>query len=454
MTRLSHATVARYGVGSLGTGGFATLPGLVLIYYLTDTLGVGAAVAGIIVAAAKIWDVAIDPGIGAFADHRAARSGSRRGVMTIGALLLPVFFTLTFAAPAGLPTGVDALWVALAFLLAATSFSLFQVPYIALPAELTDRYDERTRLLTVRVVVLSVAILAFGAGGPALREVGGSPTVGYLLMAVVAGVLIGVAMLIAARAADAARPPASPDDTSSLTEGYRTGWAVLRRSAPLRTLLAAFMLQGLATGLMLAGAQYIATWVLDSEAAISGLFAALIAPAVVFAPLWGGFARHVGKEVGFATATAVFTLATLALACLWIAPGWWVYPVIGVAGAAYAGMQSLPMAMLPDVISYDGSSSGRSSAGVIGGVWTAGETTGMALGAVLFTVLLTVGGYISSDADSSVTQPGSAVSAMVAGFSVVPAALALISLGFVIRYPLRRSDIDSTPPPSSTEGAP
>ncbi|MEP9415507.1 MFS transporter [Gordonia sp. VNQ95] len=454
MTRLSRATVARYGVGSLGTGGFATLPGLVLIYYLTDTLGVGAAVAGIIVAVAKIWDVAIDPGIGAFADHRVARSGSRRGVMTIGALLLPVFFTLTFAAPAGLPTGVDALWVALAFLLAATSFSLFQVPYIALPAELTDRYDERTRLLTVRVVVLSVAILAFGAGGPALREVGGSPTVGYLLMAVVAGVLIGVAMLIAARAADAARPPASPDDGFSLSEGYRTGWAVLRRSEPLRTLLAAFMLQGLATGLMLAGAQYIATWVLDSEAAISGLFAALIAPAVVFAPLWGGFARHVGKEVGFASATVVFALAALALAGLWIAPGWWVYPVIGVAGAAYAGMQALPMAMLPDVISHDESSSGRSSAGVVGGVWTAGETTGMALGAVLFTVILTVGGYISSDADSSVTQPGSAVSAMVAGFSVVPAVLALISLWFVIRYPLRRSDIDGTLPPSSTEGAP
>ena len=40
------ATVARYAIGSLGTGGFATLPGLVLVYYLTDTLGVAAIAAG------------------------------------------------------------------------------------------------------------------------------------------------------------------------------------------------------------------------------------------------------------------------------------------------------------------------------------------------------------------------------------------------------------------------
>ena len=39
---LTRATVARYAIGSLGTGGFATLPGLVLVYYLTDTLGVAA----------------------------------------------------------------------------------------------------------------------------------------------------------------------------------------------------------------------------------------------------------------------------------------------------------------------------------------------------------------------------------------------------------------------------
>jgi Na+/melibiose symporter-like transporter len=34
-----------YSAGSVGTGGFGTLPGLVLAYYLTDALGVAVDVA-------------------------------------------------------------------------------------------------------------------------------------------------------------------------------------------------------------------------------------------------------------------------------------------------------------------------------------------------------------------------------------------------------------------------
>ncbi|MDL9947801.1 MFS transporter [Gordonia sp. ABSL11-1] len=456
---LTGATVGRYAIGSVGTAGFATLPGLVLVYYLTDTLGVAAAAAGAIVAVAKIWDVLIDPVIGTASDRSLRRHGSRRPMMIVGAVALPILFALTFAVPAALATPAAALWVAAAFLLTATAFSLFQVPYIALPAELTDRYDERTRLLTARVVVLTVGILAFGAGGPALREIGGSDRVGYLVMAVVAGCVIGVSLLIATRSAPRAAGPrgitvgAQPDaDTDSTPlAAYRAAVTVLRRSRPLRLLVGAFLLQGLATGLMLADGQYIATWILDDEGAVSVLFAALIAPALVFAPVWGAVARRIGKESGFFIATVIFAVATIGLCGLRWSPGWWVYPVIGIAGAAYAGMQSLPMAMIPDVISDDERRHGPGSAGIVGGVWTAGETTGMALGAVVLTVFLTLGGYVSSEADTDITQPAAATTAMIVAFSIVPAALAAGSLVLIRRYPLRRSDIDSDQPRDSDQ---
>ena len=70
--------IARYAIGSLGTGGFSTLPGLVLVFYLTDTLGVAAWAAGIVVTVAKIWDVLIDPVIGGISDTSLHRTGSRR----------------------------------------------------------------------------------------------------------------------------------------------------------------------------------------------------------------------------------------------------------------------------------------------------------------------------------------------------------------------------------------
>lgn len=50
-----------YASGSLVTGTFTTLPGLLLLPYLTDTLGVGAALAGVIVFVPKAWDALLNP---------------------------------------------------------------------------------------------------------------------------------------------------------------------------------------------------------------------------------------------------------------------------------------------------------------------------------------------------------------------------------------------------------
>lgn len=244
---LTRKTIATYAIGSLGTGGFSTLPGLVLVYYLTDTLGLAAILSGLVVTVAKVWDVLIDPLIGAWSDRSLRRHGSRRRFMVLGAVLLPVFFILTFATPVGLPDLLSAMWVFIAFVLTATAFSLFQVPYIALPAELTDGYDQRTRLLATRVVVLTVAILLFGAGGPALRSLGGSNHyLGYLLMAVVAGVVIGIGMLISSRVAPVDR--ARRGGPVAESGGYRAGFAALHRSQPFRALVLTFLLQALATG--------------------------------------------------------------------------------------------------------------------------------------------------------------------------------------------------------------
>lgn len=437
---LTRKTIATYAVGSLGTGGFATLPGLVLVYYLTDTLGIAALAAGILVTVAKVWDVIIDPVIGARSDRSLARHGSRRGYMLAGAVALPVFFVLTFAVPQGIGPVASGIWVLLAFLITATAFSLFQVPYIALPAELTDGYDERTKLISARVVVLTFAILLFGAGAPEIRDAFGSDEhAGYLVMAIVAGLVIGAGMFIASFVARRTEPTPVPE--FSIVDNYRKGVEALRRSQPFRALLLAFLLQGLATGLMLAGAQYVATWVLHTGVTI--LFVSLIAPALLFAPLWAIISRRVGKERSFVIASVLFGVAALSMTLLIWFPGEWVYAPVALAGAGYAGMQSLPMSMLPDVISHDASRHGDGSAGTFGGVWTAGETTGMALGATVLTIVLAASGYLESLAGQTVTQPASAIAGIVVSFSVVPAVIIAASLVAFVRYPLRKIDIQS-----------
>src|SRR5690606_24093453 len=122
-------------------------------------------------------------------------------------------------------------------------------------------------------------------------------------------------------------------------------------------------LQALATGTMLAGAQYVARWVLGDEAAVELLFAALVAPALIAAPGWTAVSNRIGKERAFTVASALFLVATAAITVAVWAPGVWMYAAVAVAGVAYAGLQSLPLAMLPDVISHDERTSESGQAG-------------------------------------------------------------------------------------------
>jgi len=458
---VSNGVRARYATGEFVTSGFAALPGLVLVFYLTDSLGVTALLAGAVVTVAKVWDIIIDPIVGAYSDRELAATGSRKRLMLLGAIVLPFFFILTFAVPPGTPPLLAALWVFIAFLLAATGFSFFQVPYNVLPAELVSGYDARTRLLTARVIVLTIAILLYGGGGPALRELGvelfGTDFGGYLTMGVGSAIIFVVAILITSTVEKAARggiavppPPATlpftemraPQD--SIVVQARRGLSMLRSSKPFRTLLGGFFVQALAVGGMLACTQYIATWVLGDEGGVTLLFIALVLPAVVAGPIWGVIARGIGKEMAYRLATALFAFAALLLIGLVWIPGYWIVVPIGVVGFAFAGLQALPLSMLPDVIAHDARTNGPGRGGSFSGMWTAGETTGLAFGVTLLAIMLTATGYLESTAAAPVEAQGEvAILGIVLSFSVVPAILMVISFIPLSRYPLRRADIDT-----------
>ena len=104
---LSRSRLLAFGVGSVGTGVFSALPGLLLLYYLTDVLGVVAWFAGLVLVLPKFWDVIISPVIGTASDREAVRTGGRSRLMLTGALLLPVLFAAMFSAPTSTPITSD-----------------------------------------------------------------------------------------------------------------------------------------------------------------------------------------------------------------------------------------------------------------------------------------------------------------------------------------------------------
>jgi Na+/melibiose symporter-like transporter len=432
MASLSPSVRRGYALGSVATGTFGTVPGLLLLPYLTDSLGIAAVVAGFIVFVPKAWDVVLNPIAGRISDRSSSQAGRRRPFLLKGGLVLAVCFALLFAGPTG-PPAVAGAWVVVWFLACATAYAFFQVPYVAMPAEMTLDYAERTRLMTWRVAVLALAILLSGATAPmVVNAFGGEETPkGYRFMGAYVAVILAIGVYGAWRGTRDAPEHRVATAAGSLRDQLR----LVSAAADFRVLLVTFVLQAIGVGAMLAGVAYVADDLLDSKAATTILFAAFVAPALLVTPVWERYAERRGKKSGYLVATGFLVAGSLVLFQARADQALVVYLAAAIVGIGYAGAQVFPMAMLPDVAAHDAATSGENRIGVFTGVWTAGETLGLAIGPGLFALVLAIGGYVSST-DHTAVQPDSARTAIAIGFSLVPAALIAASLLFLRRYTL------------------
>jgi GPH family glycoside/pentoside/hexuronide:cation symporter len=411
---LPRRILAGYALGSLVTGAFGTVPGLLLLPYLTDTFGIAAGAAGLLVLLPKAWDVVVNPIAGRISDRR----GDRRRFLLVAGLTLAVLFAAIFAGPfaGGAAAGG---YVALAFLAAATAYAFFQVPYVAMPAELTDGYAERTRLSTWRVAVLALAILISGALAPLVVDQTGGGLAGHRWSGLFVGGLIVVGTLgtyFGTRGAESRIATESEPD-------LRTQLRVAAANKPFRALLVCFVVQAAGIGTMLAGVQYFADHVIGQKSGATFLFAAFVGPALLVMPLWSRVGRRFGKLRSLTLASLLFAAGALVLLAAPVLPPAVVYLVVALVGGGYAGQQVYALAMLPDCIAADTARTGRRQAGVFTGLWTAGETFGLALGPGIYALILQVFGYVSSRTGEAAAQDGTARLGVLLGFTVVPALL-------------------------------
>ncbi|MFB4286560.1 MFS transporter [Nonomuraea sp. ATR24] len=428
-----------YGVGSFCTATFTAVPGLLLLYYMTNFLAVPAWLAGVVVTAPKVWDLLINPLVGRWSDRTASRLGPRRPWLLAGACTLPVAFFLVFAGPP--LTGVPAaLYVGACFLAAATAYALFEVPYKAMPAEMTDDYHERTSLLQWRMVFVGAGTAIAGIAAPAIvNSQGDSGTLdSYRLMGVVIAVVLLAAMLGSflgtARAPMTGAPQA---DTGSLIRQF----AVVRGNASFLWLTVLSCTQQLAVAIMLAAAPYFAAYTIGDPKATTSLFAALVGPMMLTMPLWSWLSRRFDKRGAMILAALTFATGTALALATPLFGGWYAHAMILLVGTGVAGVTLLQFSMLADVIAQDAADTGKRRAGVFTGLWTAVESGVSSFGALIFGVILSMGGFLSSEPSRPVEQPDSAVTAVLVGQTAVPALIILLSVamtfGYRIKDPMR-----------------
>lgn len=445
--RLPGSVRVGYAAGSLATGAFGTVPGLLLLPYLTEAVGIGPALAGALVLLPKAWDVLFNPVAGRLSDRTRSPRGPRRPYLLYAGIGTGVAFAAMFAHPQVGTVGLTIYIVAM-FLITATAYALYQVPYVAMPVEMTTSKDERTRLMTRRIAVLAIAILIAGAGAPAIR--GPSDNIdGYRLMGLAVGALIAIGALWSFWGTKRA-PIGTPMPS---VVGWRETFAAVRAAPRFARLWIVFIIQAIGIGTMLAGVDYVARVVLGSAGMSTVLFAAFVGPALLVMPVWQALAYRWSKIACYVVASSLYAVGAVGVAVLALTsdratgaangaeayagpPLGAVIALVVLIGIGYAGQQVFPLSLLADLSAEEEETSGNKRAGLFAGAWTAGETFGLALGPGIYGVILAAGSYLTASGGQDIAasaQPTSAVVAIAAGFTILPAICVLAPLPLLRR---------------------
>ncbi|WP_159943151.1 MULTISPECIES: MFS transporter [unclassified Nocardiopsis] len=431
---LPRSVHAWYGSGAVATSVVNTVPGLLLLIYLTDTLAVSPALAGAVVFLPKVIDLAVSPYIGVWSDRTRSSWGPRRPWMLAGALTLPLFFAAMFAGPP-LEGGTAAAYVAVVFVAAALASSVFQVPHTAMPGEITADYHERSTFNTWRTAFVGLALMLGGALAPVIQSSAGDDVIGYRTMGLVMGGVVLVSMLGAVAGTRRAPRPAHPHRSEGLPAQLRAAFA----HRHFRVLFPSNLLMAVAQGTMVTGVPYVTSNVMGEPRYTSILMVCVLVPLIASAPLWKRLSVRVDKRRAAGYSAVVFALGGLGLLMIpaWGVPGAVVSSVL--VGVGLSGATLLPWSMLADCLAA-GDASGRRQGGVLSGLWTSGEAMAQAVGTGLLSLALAVSGYVESGAGEAVRQSDEALRGMLVGSTLVPAAVMLCCLVPLSSYRLSAAD--------------
>jgi GPH family glycoside/pentoside/hexuronide:cation symporter len=188
-----------WGVGSLGVSILFNSYAVLLLFYLTNIVGMRVEVAGLLLTIAKLYNVVVDVPIGVLSDNTRSRWGRRRPWMLAASFLCAAVFVMMFNVPPpledGASSGDTSAYVLASLLLYATAYSCFNVPYMAMPGEMSDSYHERTAIMSFRVVFIQFGYLIGVGAAPRIAQALGGGLEGYGVVGWLLGVAAGLAML-------------------------------------------------------------------------------------------------------------------------------------------------------------------------------------------------------------------------------------------------------------------
>ena len=446
--KLSIGTLLSYGVGAVGEGIGYNVFFAFFSYFLTTQAGIAPAVAGVISGIAVLWDAITDPIIGSWSDKTRNPKGRRRPFIMTGSVLFGISIALLFV-DLKIPVAAKVVYYILVNMLYWLALTTCVIPHISLGSELTEDYDERTKLRTYAVTLMGIGTL-IAVGTPLLLVEGftsmtGSSRAGWALAGAVYGALTILVYQICCRFLKG-KEPANPNlEAGTEQTGTKETLKIFVKNAgrafrnkPLGQLIGITFFVNVVVTLGSGLAIYLLTYVYRYNEARSSLVYTLQGIFVVIAAvLMGALAGKMGKKLVMAASMVIYIAAYVVILVFPIS-----FATILVSIILYALGNSGYWAMIY-AMSYDAAIIEQIRTGERpDGLYTSLIGLFMKFGNALGSVVVGVGLQIVGFSETAKVQTDSAIRGIRYLYALAPAVILVVALVFALVYPLTRERYD------------
>lgn len=423
--RLGLGRVIGYGLGDFGFNLYFTFSSLFLLYFYTDVLGLSPALGGAIIMVALVWEGLTDPAMGIIANRTRTRRGRYRPYLLLGAIPLAASFVAMFV-PVALEGTALAIYALATHIVFRTLYTVVNIPYIALSAQMTSDSLERGKLAGARMILAILCGLGLAALSlPLVKALGGGRE-GFFGLALLYGGLstaILFACFLSTREVVAPIGEAHPTLKGMI--------AAVRTNRPFLLLIGATVVGSVGYTMSGKALVYYMKYNGGSEDAVTiALTASLTSAALAMVP-WMLVTKRTSKRFVWLCAIGITSAVSATIYLAAPTPGPFLYALVAVGGIGNAAFVLTFWSMVPDTVEYGEWRTGVRAEGAIFGFVVLSQKIALGIGTGLVGVLLGWIGYEPNVAQTPDTLHGIRVL-----LTLVPLTLGFIAGLFVWRYPL------------------
>jgi len=425
LSRLTVLNKLGYGVGDFAANVVFQCVTLYLLFFFTDVFMIGAGAAGMIFFISKLWNAVMDPSMGIVADRTHTRWGRNRPFLLFGAVPLGVVFFLLFAAPNLSQTG-KVVWALVMFLLFSTAYSLINIPYGALTANMTQDAKERSSLTAFRMMFAIIGTLIVAGGTLPLVGLFSTPVVGFRWVGIIFGALcVAVNIITFASVRERVMPP--KDKSMSFVADLK----LVARNRPFLIVTVATIVQMMGINIVAAMINYYFKYNLQAESYTPIALLGFFAVAMVALPLWVVVSKKWGKKATFIIGMTILAFVFLALRFVSSGSIWLTIGLLMLGGVGMSTQYLCPWAMIPDTVEYAQLKTGLRREGILYGFFNFAFKFSAALAGVLVGVGLGAFHYVPN-----AEQHAGALNGISLMMTIIPFALVLLGTILVFFYPI------------------